>query len=320
MGAPKAFKDCPHCGARVKREKYEAHIKKVHETQEEKQRPTSPSRRPAARRRSNLKVKKAIFFTVVCVAVVVLASIAIYAWSQRETGGVSSNSPDDGKDYTEHSISTPQGWTMWGRCYVSSKDAPLVVLIHGLNTDQSSWSALLPPLREKGYNVLALDLPGHGMSKMCNGSYKSVSESTLRAQDFQEMPSDVSMLVLRVTTDTGISRERILVVGASIGANIGIIYAASDSKVSGLILMSPIKQFVDDLPESHTGEIGDRPMMIQVSTSDSNSINTAHTLDDKYANSELYPYSGSSHGTNMLGGVSDAIPDILTWLDFNAPI
>jgi len=320
MGAPKAFKDCPHCGTRVKRERYESHVKKVHGGPEEKQKLASSSHRAATQNRSNRKAKKVVFFAIVCVAVVILASIAIYVWTQRESGGVSSNSQEESKDYTEHRISTPQGWAMWGRCYVSSKDAPLVVLIHGLNTDQSSWNLLLSPLRKEGYNVLALDLPGHGMSKMCNGSYKSVSDSTLSAMDYEEMPSDVSAMVFRAAADTGISQDRVIVVGASIGANIGIIYGAEDSRVDAMVLLSPIKQFVNDLPESHASEIGDRPVMIMVSTSDSNSINTAHTLDDTYTNSDLYPYTAAFHGTDMLKGVADSVPEIMTWLGSNAPV
>jgi pimeloyl-ACP methyl ester carboxylesterase len=320
MGAPKAFKDCPHCGARVKRERYDSHIKKVHEASPEKERPKGRGRPSPASGMSSRTAKKVVFFTVVCVAVVIMASVAIYFLVNRGGGGVSDNDNKEETEFTVHKISTPQGWEMYGRCYVSSPGAPLVVLVHGLNTDQSSWGLLLPHLRTAGYNVLAVDLPGHGMSTMCNGSYKSVSVFTLNAQDYEEMPGDVSKLVFRAATDRGISRDNVVVMGASIGANIGIIYASSDSDVNGLVLLSPVKQFVNDLPEDHASDLSGTPVMILVSTGDSSSINTAHTLDDKYSNIELYPYTTTYHGTNLLSGVAESIPDIKDWLGTNAPV
>ncbi|RMI27817.1 alpha/beta fold hydrolase [Nocardia stercoris] len=40
----------------------------------------------------------------------------------------------------------------------------IAVLIHGLTTDSTSWWQLGPALAERGYRVLAPDLPGHGQS------------------------------------------------------------------------------------------------------------------------------------------------------------
>ncbi|PRB16584.1 alpha/beta fold hydrolase [Microbacterium sp. MYb62] len=38
------------------------------------------------------------------------------------------------------------------------------VLLHGLMGSAESWWRVVPPLMERGYRVLALDLPGHGLS------------------------------------------------------------------------------------------------------------------------------------------------------------
>ncbi|MFB7718195.1 alpha/beta fold hydrolase [Nocardia sp. NPDC056100] len=40
----------------------------------------------------------------------------------------------------------------------------IAVLVHGLTTDSTSWWQLGPALAERGYRVIAPDLPGHGHS------------------------------------------------------------------------------------------------------------------------------------------------------------
>ena len=37
-----------------------------------------------------------------------------------------------------------------------------IVLVHGAWSDQSAWKAVKPLLEAKGYQILAIDLPGHG--------------------------------------------------------------------------------------------------------------------------------------------------------------
>ncbi|WP_242087223.1 alpha/beta fold hydrolase [Microbacterium lacticum] len=40
----------------------------------------------------------------------------------------------------------------------------VAVLLHGLTGSSESWSRVAPLLAERGYRVLSLDLPGHGLS------------------------------------------------------------------------------------------------------------------------------------------------------------
>ncbi|MDR7275903.1 alpha/beta fold hydrolase [Catenuloplanes atrovinosus] len=45
----------------------------------------------------------------------------------------------------------------------------VAVLIHGMITDSTSWHEVGPALAEKGYRVIAPDLPGHGRSPAPDG-------------------------------------------------------------------------------------------------------------------------------------------------------
>ena len=48
---------------------------------------------------------------------------------------------------------------------------PLLVLVHGVGSNSSTWDPVLPPLVAAGANVLTLDLPGHGSSSKERGDY-----------------------------------------------------------------------------------------------------------------------------------------------------
>jgi pimeloyl-ACP methyl ester carboxylesterase len=48
--------------------------------------------------------------------------------------------------------------------YVTCGEGPPVLLIHGLGDRHTVWRAVMPALVAKGHQVIAIDLPGHGLS------------------------------------------------------------------------------------------------------------------------------------------------------------
>jgi pimeloyl-ACP methyl ester carboxylesterase len=50
-------------------------------------------------------------------------------------------------------------------------DGPVVVLLHGLLSDATTWDPTIAPLSSRGLRVIALDLPGHGESSKERGTY-----------------------------------------------------------------------------------------------------------------------------------------------------
>ena len=56
---------------------------------------------------------------------------------------------------------------------------PSVVFIHGAQNDHSVWALQSRYFAHHGFNVLALDLPGHGRSKgAAKASVEALSHST----------------------------------------------------------------------------------------------------------------------------------------------
>lgn len=58
-------------------------------------------------------------------------------------------------------------------------DGPLVLLIHGVASQSGTWQAAIGPLAERGLQVLAPDLPGHGESEPGHGDYSLGGFATL---------------------------------------------------------------------------------------------------------------------------------------------
>ncbi|KAA9156924.1 alpha/beta hydrolase [Amycolatopsis acidicola] len=57
----------------------------------------------------------------------------------------------------------------------------VAVLVHGMTTDSGSWWRLGPALAERGYRVLAPDLPGHGRSARGEYTLRGMAEAVTAA-------------------------------------------------------------------------------------------------------------------------------------------
>lgn len=109
-------------------------------------------------------------------------------------------------------------------CYTGGKafDAalPSVVFIHGAQNDHSVWALQTRYFAHHGFNVLALDLPGHGRSK---GAAKAGVAA-------------LSAWLLALLDAAGV--ERAMLVGHSMGSLIALETAhAAPQRVSGLALL-----------------------------------------------------------------------------------
>lgn len=139
------------------------------------------------------------------------------------------NTPDplEPFDVTLHDRASAEGGTRLG-CRVryvegGPRDAPAVVLLHGLGRDHEQWRALASALSSVR-RVVALDLPGFGASEPLRGptTWEALAESVL----------DVI---------AGLEVGRATWIGHSIGAAAAIVAAADRPEfVERLVLVSPV--------------------------------------------------------------------------------
>ncbi|MBQ8847719.1 MAG: alpha/beta fold hydrolase [Candidatus Gastranaerophilales bacterium] len=121
---------------------------------------------------------------------------------------------------------------------------PLVVCLHSFSLNSQVWKDFAKELRLKDYNVLAMDLRGHGRS-VYNENLKLKSRFYYKAEDWQKLPKDVVDSVKYVRANyPKINTDKVIIIGADIGASAGAIASMSlKYPPEKLILISPMFEF-----------------------------------------------------------------------------
>ena len=97
-----------------------------------------------------------------------------------------------------------------------------ILLIHMMPATKESWQPLAELLSENGFNILAIDLRGHGESG--GGNYREFKPEQHYGY-FQDQEAALSFLRERLPSSS------ILMSGASIGANMTVKYMAANHEV-----------------------------------------------------------------------------------------
>lgn len=316
----KGYKLCPHCNAEVKAKKLSSHIKKVHskETNDKPRRPKQSKRSGKSTVGKKPKTNQKIaFFAVVAVIVLALVLVPIIYLATKDEGGIKDDGDDKDLPYDEIKATTSDGWEIYGRDYFNSSYSPLLVLVHGMNTDQTVWDPLMPALQNRGYNIVTIDLRGFGKSNKQYGEI--VPSDRLDMTDFEVMHQDVRTLSNLVISKHRMGDPTMIIAGASLGGNIGLMYAKDYPGLDGLIMLSPVDRFVDAAMD-YVDYVDDIPSLIITSTKDINSLDVSHQLDDALPNGLLVTIDIFSHGSDMLREVPKSIEHITNWLDTEFPV
>jgi dienelactone hydrolase len=210
----------------------------------------------------------------------------------------------------------------------TSSALPAAILLHMLGKDRSSWDMFPETLAQSGFVVLAIDLRGHGESVLQNG--KPISYQSFTSDDLNKMSLDVKA-AKQFLTESGSSNStvkngpkvdpnRITLVGASIGANVAVNYAASDSTVSGVVLLSPGLDY-RGVRTSEAIKLVKSPVLIITAKGDSIAGDGPQQLcaEIRCGDENFKVYQGSTkHGTELFADSTlDPQPNqvITTWLD-----
>lgn len=217
---------------------------------------------------------------------------------------------------------TDDGVSIVGTYYTpasgTNNSTPTVILLHMLGRDRNTWNTLASTLSEKeGYAVLSIDLRGHGESIKQND--KTISYQIFTEEDFNKMVLDVKAAKQFLTGQKNANPNTISIVGASIGANVALNYAASDPTIKSVVLLSPGINY-RGVSTSEAITKYKNPIYIAATEGDSESAKDSQTLCNKIncdGNIRIYSDNSRSHGTNMLSDLSlnPPLQDlILSWL------
>lgn len=206
----------------------------------------------------------------------------------------------------EVSIAAADELILIGTYYSQASESPrpAVLLLHMLGSNRTIWeqNGLPGILVSNGYNVLALDMRGHG--------------DTGGQQDWDKSPDDIQRAWEFLSQQPGVDRERTALIGASIGANEALIAATNEPTIRTVILLSPGLKYRGVATEPVMPTYGDRPILFVASEDDAYSANSIDQLAKLATGTVvLQLYENVGHGTAMFAAAPD-LPDLIVeWLN-----
>lgn len=200
---------------------------------------------------------------------------------------------------------TQDGQTIAYQIYAGKQGSTPVILLHMLRRTRADWDGFARWLQKNGYTVIAADSRGHGQS---TGNWEK-----FKPEDFQHMIYDVAALK-SVLESKGADVTKLVIIGASIGANTALNYAANDADIATVVLLSP---GLDYRGSSTANTKFNKPFLIVASNDDEYSTQSSQQIANNNPYAKLVLFENAGHGNNMFVK-KELAPMILDWLRINA--
>ena len=114
---------------------------------------------------------------------------------------------------------------------------PTVLLLHGYGEDRSVWEPLKKLLLERGWAVMALDLRGHGESKLRDGV--PIQPEASWRKDPNQFPLDIDPALDYIKAQARLNNRKIAVIGSDIGADLALIASGRYPEVRTVVAVNP---------------------------------------------------------------------------------
>ncbi|MCX7887683.1 MAG: alpha/beta hydrolase [Verrucomicrobiae bacterium] len=209
------------------------------------------------------------------------------------------------------------------RATTTNAVAPAAVLLHSYGESRDEWGAFPLLLQHNGIHVLNFDLRGHGEStrRITADGPQPLEHQSFTSRDFQNLLVDVNTAGSWRKGQPGGDRERIGLLGSSLGANLALRYAVEHEKLAALLLLSPGYEYKQIRADDVFPRLPRIPLRVVVSLRDTFAFEfSRRMLDERYQSGrardfkELIVCSGALHGTELLRLVRDLQPTLIRWL------
>jgi alpha/beta superfamily hydrolase len=168
---------------------------------------------------------------------------------------------------------------------------------------RSEWSRLGELLAARGFVALTFDSRGHG-----------ASEGGGVGEDRGVLARDVAAAIRYLQGRSDVQPGSVGVVGASLGATLGVIAAGGLPAVRSLALLSPALDFRGLRIEEPLKRVAERPALIIASSEDAYAARSARALAQTGPGlRELLLLEGAGHGTRMLASRPEIVGTLVDW-------
>jgi len=202
---------------------------------------------------------------------------------------------------------------LFGNYMKVSEPKAVLILLPMLSKTKGSWKKMQEDLAKRQFSSLAVDLRGHGESRLMKG--REIHWKAFSDKDFQKMTRDVQAVFNYLLQEENIPAEKIFIMGASIGANAALKFAATESQVGGVLLLSPGLNYRGIKIEEAARRYGKRPIFLSASREDMSSFGAAGHLSQFMPNHVFFKLENVGHGTDMLKNDAFLSFQILEWLN-----
>jgi dienelactone hydrolase len=189
----------------------------------------------------------------------------------------------------------------------TARSAPAVILVHMLHHSRRDWDSVASRLASEGIGALAIDLRGHGES---GGALDEGGGQP----DYSALVRDVAAARRYLATRGEVVQARVGIAGASIGANLAVLEAATDPTIATLALLSPSLDYRGLRIEAAMKKYGARPALLISSDDDAYATRSVKDLVKAGGGTrEALALSNAGHGTAMLGRDADLSRMLVDW-------
>jgi pimeloyl-ACP methyl ester carboxylesterase len=204
------------------------------------------------------------------------------------------------------SILTADGLAMQAIYYSAPiRPAPGVLLLHMEGGDRTVWDDLVLRLQAEGYIALAVDLRGHG--------------ETGGPVDWTRAQSDINAALVQLGQFPGVAANQIVVVGASVTANLALHACADAPGCAGVIVFSPGLDVHGITAADAMARLGARPVLIIAGENDGNNPGDSIELSRLAQGEHDLRIYGAGHGTDLLDTEPGVIDVMIAWLVTHVP-
>lgn len=200
-------------------------------------------------------------------------------------------------------VETPaaDGLVLKGDFYLVDAGRPTIVLLHQLYTNRTSWTPYIGALTGAGFNVLAVDLRGHGQTRGRINWATAITDigvwfNWLRAQ--------------------GIRGDALITMGSSIGSSLAIVGCANDAGCRTAVALSPgwASNGVRVEDALKTGLVGRKIFIMHTVRDRFPALGVPQMVQAAPDVVVIQTYPGNAHGMDMLRREETAMQRILEWL------
>ncbi|MBI2932871.1 MAG: alpha/beta fold hydrolase [Planctomycetes bacterium] len=197
---------------------------------------------------------------------------------------------------------------------------PALLLVHEVGGQKENWGEFPAAAVKGGYAVLAIDMRGHGKSdNPFAGDRVKKMPGKWGKDEWMDVLKDLKAAKGYLAGRPEVDEKKIVLIGASIGANLALHFAAEDRAIHAVAALSPGENYKGVGTGEAMEACGDRPFFAAASEEDGYAAGSMRRLMAKakhgIKNSRLY--KGAGHGTKMFGKEDepgDLTRELLHWL------